>query len=319
MTITAHGRRRFVKDFLLPIPVCEDSCFNYYINLYENVLGSKTKYKMFTDLIEKLGGEESFFQYGSRIQQEAIEKMKGMESYKRFIGDTSNLFSGYKWTFNNVPKGQVYKSIGDKKRFFSIDIAKANYSALRYYSTKITKEEDTKDNLILGSHNFDEFISNFTEEEYFKQTKKFRQVLFGNINPKRQQTIQKYIINNILNFIIDNGIFELSQLKDYTSDEIIFEGEISEDNLKKLKQLTKDMDVDMHFEGFTLKRLNPYDMYVKEMDDGSVEFKCIENNLMTQAYKHYFGMDIVYEDLLFVANNGLLAKYLKPLEFESEE
>lgn len=316
MEISVHSKRRFVKDFMLPISVCDSPYFEYFLSLYQDVFATKTKYEMFVDLVNRLGGEEQFFQYSSKIQQEAIEKMKTMDSYKNFIEDTSDLFSGYKWTFNKIPKGQVYKSDSDGKRFFSIDIEKGNYSALRYYSMNIAKENDAYNNLILGSHSFDEFISNFTDEEYFKQAKKFRQVIFGNINPKRQQTIQKFIINNILNFVVYNKIFDINQLKDYTSDEIIFEGDISEENMQKLKQFTDYMNVNMHFEKFTIKRLPPQNIYVKKMDNGNVEFKCVENSIMPQVYKKYFNYELLENDLVFVSSNGQLAKYLKPLEFD---
>ena len=326
MEITEHTYKRFVKDFVLPIPICNNDSFYYYIDLFDKVYNTVAKYNMFVDLWLRLGGNEEFFQYGAKVQNDALDKIKNSPAYNDFINDTRDLFSGYKWLASSLPKGQVYKVGNDGRQFLSIDLVKANYQALKYYTRHILNLPKSKNDLVLGTSTFDEFISEFTDEQYYKEAKKFRQVVFGNMNPKRQQKIQKYIINEILTFLFDNAYFTEKELKDYTSDEIVFD--ITDmDNTKlgniieKLKELQETMNVNLHIDIYKLhvlqakEKVNP--MFIREFSTGEIDFKCVENNLMPQVYKHYFGItDIKEEDLMFYAQNGLLAHYDKPLTWE---
>lgn len=314
---STHINRRFLKDYNIPIPVAEPEYLQYYLDLYDNVYHTNDLYEVFSELVDRLGDEEAFFVYGKKVCESAIEKMKNAPAYIDFINDKTDLFKGHKWSCLDVPKGQVYKEENDGKYFISIDLVKANYQALRYYTRTIIGKPQSEDDLVLGTTTFDQFISHFTNEEYYKGAKKFRQVVFGNINPKRQQTIQRYIIEKILLAILDSNLYSKAQLKDYTSDEIVFISDSAEyirQSMSTIDNVAKTLGVDIHLDGFKLVRLNPYDFYVREMFDGAVSFKCIESSLMPQAIKHYFGINTLNDkDLTFYNSNGLLARYINPL------
>ena len=324
---SAHMNRRFIKDFQLPIPVAEPEYIEYYIDLFDEVYDTKRKYAMYRDLHARLGGDEPFFVYSKNIQEKAIEIIKKSPAYDAFIHDTRDLFSGYTWLVKQTPKGQVFKGVNDGKRFLSIDLAKANYQALRYYTRNILNRPPAEDDIILGTNSFHEFIQKFTDEPYFAEAKKFRQVIFGNMNPKRQQTIQKYIINELLAYLLDSGVVSEKKLKDYTADEIVFMIDDSVDQnvlLEKVKEKQAEMDVELHLEPYTLRwlgRAGDQDdakgsgFFVREFGNGKVDFKCVEGGLMPQVYKRYKGLSLCDKDLLFYANNGMLAKYLKPLQW----
>ena len=326
---SAHLNKRFVKDFQLPIPVCDPEYIEYYIDLLDDVYDTKRKYDMFLDLHHRLGGDEEFFVYGADIQKKALEIVKESPAYQKFIGDTRDLFSGYKWLVNNAPKGQVYKASSDGQRFLSIDLVKANYQALRYYTREILQQAPSENDLILGSSTFDEFIRKFTDEPYYAEAKKFRQVIFGNANPKRQQKIQRYIIDNILSFLLNEGLFAEDNLKDYTSDEIVF---VIDDKtpiqtvFAELRKKEKEWHIDLHLDTYTLRWLKKKSddanekankIFAREFDDGRVDFKNVEASLVPQVLKHYNGInDINGKDLMFYNSNGLLARYLSPVEWE---
>ncbi len=326
---TAHLNRRFVKDFLLPVPVSEPEYIEYYIDLLDDVYDSKRKYAVFLDLFARLGcDDEKFFVYGADIQNRALDVVKDSPAYKKFIGDTSDLFSGYKWLTTNVPKGQVYRGVNDGRRFLSIDLVKANYQALWYYTRVMNEQSPSDDDLILGTDTFDGFIRKFTDEDYYAEAKKFRQVIFGNANPKRQQKIQRYIIDNILSFLLNEGFFAEKDLKDYTSDEIVF---AIDDNtpvqpiFDALHEKEREWRIRLHLDTYTLRWLKKEGedvnskadkIFVREFDDGRVDFKNVEASLVPQAYKHYKGItDITEKDLMFYNSNGLLARYMKPLKW----
>ena len=317
--LTVKTIRRFAKDFLLPIPVYEPKYLNYYLNLYDGLYHTKDKYNLLIATLNKHGGNEPLYSYSVQIRTNAENIIKNRESYQRFISNTNDIFTGHKWKYSAMPRGQVYKEFNDGKQFFSIDLTKANYQALKWYSRYIVQEDDNEDNLIMGTHNFDEFISLFSEDEYFHKAKKFREILFGYINPKRQQIIQKYLVEKIVIFCIDNSLFNMEDIRDYTSDEIVFA--LDDQNKANeyrdiINHFAKKNDLDIHIDVYTLRRLNPYDYYVREMDNSEIDFKGIESSLMAQCYKHYFGINVlVDEDLIFLNSNHLLAKYIEPLQF----
>lgn len=327
-TPSAHMNRRFVKDFILPIPVCDPEYIEYYINLLDDVYDTKRKYAMFLDLHSRLGGDEEFFQYSSKVQKDALDFIKNSDSYQRFISDSKELFSGCRWIADSVPKGQVYKGVNDGKRFFSIDLVKANYQALRYYSKNIIGSSD----LILGTDNFNDFIRKFTDEPYFAEAKKFRQVIFGNMNPKRQQKIQKYIINQVLEYLLGNKFFSEDDLRDYTSDEIVFlinDDTPMDDIYSHLVAKEKELDINLHKDTYTLRWLRrrgekaeekATKIFAREFDDGRVDFKNVESSLIPQVYKHYKGIeDLDEKDLLFYHSNGMLAQYKYPIDWLPEK
>ena len=326
---SAHLNRRFVKDHHLPVPVCDPEYIGYYIDLYDEFYDSKRKYTMFLDLYARLGGDnENFFVYGADIQKKALALVKETPAYQNFITDTRDLFSGYKWLTTNVPKGQVYKGASDGKRFLSIDLVKANFQALRYYTREILKEAPSENDLILGANTFEEFIRKFTTEQYYIEAKQFRQVIFGNANPKRQQKIQRYIMDNLLSFLLNEGFFSVEALKDYTSDEIVF---LLDDNtplqtiLDELHKKEQEWHIDLHLDTYTLRWLRKEGedidakatkIFAREFDDGRVDFKNVESSLVPQVCKRYKGItDINEKDLMFYNSNGLLARYIEPIKW----
>ena len=60
---------------------------------------------------------------------------------------------------------------------------KANFSALHNYNSNIFNNKNT----------WEEYVSNFTNNEHIINSKYIRQVVLGNCNPKRCITYEKYL------------------------------------------------------------------------------------------------------------------------------
>ena len=319
MLTTVNSNRRFIKDFQLPIPIYEPEYFDYYIDLFDEYFDTKRKYQVYLDLLAKLGGSEQFFECSKAIQEQSISLIKNSLAYQDFIQDTQEMFSGYKWRASKVPTKQVYKERNDKCYFLSIDLVKANYQALKYYTRKIKHIPKSKSDIVLGTDTFQEFISKFTEESYFKEAKKFRQIIFGNINPKRQQKIQKYLINHILAFLLDGNYFQESDLKDYSSDEIVFEVDKSFDIHYVKNILFKNFpDIELHIDKYQLILLKQNDVqpiFIRKFPN-KIDFKSVESSIMPQCIKHIKNMPLNDYDLMFYHSNGMLAKYITPVKWE---
>jgi hypothetical protein len=297
--------KRFVKDFNLPIQVPDEQHIEYFVDLYNNVLDTKRKYDMFNDMINRLGNEEAFFMQSANIQDQIINSIKELQSYGEFVSNKMDTFSIKE---RNIPKDQVYKSFSDNCWFVSIDLIKANYNALKFYS---------KD-LVLNTENYQQFIKLFSEEAYYLESKKFRQIIFGNVNPKRQQRIQRFLIDQLLAIIDQHGA--INNVKDITSDEIVLL--IDEPSSFHGSQLHVDLNqeinklgIDVRFDVYQLKHLKPFNYYVREFIDGRVDFRCVPLHHYAQVYKHYFKQELNDTDLMFYTSDYELVKSVHPLKF----
>lgn len=319
--LTSHTIKRFINDFKLPIPVYFTKYIEYYVTLFDGVYQSVDKYNLLVETINKHGGNENLYQYAKNLREYAETFIKNNASYQDFMekGKYEKFFQSYQWQFTNanIVRNQVYKEASDGKLFLSVDLNKADYQSLKYYSRHIVEEEDNESNIIIGTHNFDEFIGKFTDDDYFKKAKRFRTILFGHINPKLQNIIQKFIMEKIVSFCLEKELFTIDSIRDFNHDEVVFEIENEEetaDKISAIKDFALKNDIDVSTDIFKLVRLNPYDFYVKEVTDGRILFKAIDVTFMPQCYKHYFGIKTLNEeDFLFISNTNMLSKYMERL------
>jgi ribosomal protein S17E len=72
----------------------------------------------------------------------------------------------------------------------------------------------------LNCETYKDLVSKFTDVVPFIESKKIRQVIFGYLNPKRQQTIQKFMMNELFETLEKSG-FEKKRFLAACSDEII--------------------------------------------------------------------------------------------------
>ncbi|BAI81753.1 conserved hypothetical protein (plasmid) [Deferribacter desulfuricans SSM1] len=318
-------KQRFVKDFSLPITIFNNDLFYYYCITLNDFLDIENKAKLLYNFIKNnedvLENKEKFFEISSKFNTDVIEYIKGKESFNKFLQFDMNKFK-----VHNYKNSNIYHSDNDSKYYFTVDLIKGNFQAFKYFDP----------NIVDNMNDYENFIKQFTKYDYFVQSKYIRQVIFGHLNTKRQQTIMKYIMMEIYKKIekyLDN-IFELECLN---NDELIFNIKVPVFNnkykkkiiflLKELKKLPFNLKVNI----FKLKHLKPENMYVKEYinrfllytwkDDiieeyldnyKKIEFKCVPNNVFMQVFKYYFNMELDDRDLYFYYDKRL-AKWLKPL------
>jgi len=204
--INHKAHKRFVKDFSLPIQILQNPYFEYFKNLYDNVYNSNEKYKLFQNTVNTLGSIEQFFSETKKVMDNIIDEISVLEIYKKFNTD---ILDNYNVKLN-IPKQDIYNKNNDGRYFLSIDLRKANYNALKFYDK----------GLVLDTNNYNEFISKYTDLEYIKQSKYIRQVIYGNLNPKKQQKIQLYIVSKILNNVVLK-YFNINDLRNVSHDEIV--------------------------------------------------------------------------------------------------
>lgn len=302
-------KRRFVKDNNLPITVYHEPYFTERLHIIDRLFNCVEKFDLFCDELKEFNDEQDYFAHYNAVKDAAIEHIKSKEEFKVFTDDNS--FIRIK---NEYPKNNLYTEENQYKSFISIDMKKANFSAVRRYNASIFDNAKT----------WEEFISKFTPMKHIANSKYIRQVILGACNPKKQIQFELYLMYNLLEFIKHTvpGIEVLS----LGVDEIILYHPNQTGICKNDQQTQEIVDrikdaLDHHVVGdmvrmeeFYLEPLASYGyLKVNMNDENDVTFKCVDAECFHQHVKHYYGMEITDNDLVFYHNN-VLAKFLTPIE-----
>lgn len=286
--------QRFIKEYSIPIPVSISPYFDYYLDLYEEQYKSRTKYEELVKTIKDLGDEQKFFTKGKEFTTSFIEKISNLPQYKEFNENDMK-----KFIYKNKIKGQeLYTKSNVGQYFISIDMSNANFNAMRYFDLE----------LVLNCKSYQELARNFTDIDYLIHSKQLRQFIFGNMNPKKQQTIQLYMINQEVEKLEKH--FDISKFISSTSDEIvkISSKEKIEEEVELIQKLVSGF---FKVEAFKLNSVESYKVhgYVKEFilgdKKGKVEFKGVPIYHFSQVFKKYFGLKPHEYDKKFVYEGHL--------------
>lgn len=308
-------RKRFVSDFNLPIQVLQDPFFDYYLDLYEEVHKTRTKWNELILMIinEYDGNYDLWLEYYAKVRDEIINTIEKMPEYIKFsqIDDMNQYKLSLK---DNYPDVNIYNENFNNHILISIDLKKANFQALKYHNSKI----------ILDTDNYKDFIGKFTNSYYIKDSKYTRQVIFGKLNPRRQVTIEKYLISKIIDSNTDfiKKLKNIGKIVSLKSDEIIFDVTNIEsifDAKKYESDIKNDLGIDVKIELFELSLMqfkthtdNNINIWKKSFYDGSEELKSVPITYYPQVYKTWKNMDIIDDDLVFYHENQL-AKFIHPI------
>lgn len=235
-------RDRFVKDFNLPIQVLVSPYFEYFIDLYQEDYGSRTKWrKLQKEISERFSGNPGkYLDHFYNTRNKIITDIESSQEYENFCEDTEFF---QRFSIPGEVKCDLYTGAQTGKRFMSIDLKKANFQALRYYNP----------NLIQNAKTYQEFIGLYDNSSLLAESKYTRQVIFGKLNAKRQITIEKWMMYSISEYLKDivPGNFKLFSRQ---TDELIYElpedyictGELEkkiEDEIKETLDLTVKAEV----------------------------------------------------------------------------
>jgi hypothetical protein len=298
--------QRFVNDYRLPIPIMGAEIFEYHINLYENRFGTKTKWDMLWKYIDNNynGNPEEFLKDFYAIREKIVSTIPNSEAFKAFNTMDMNRFS----VKSLQPRcSSLYNETNIGKRFISIDLTKGNFQALNYVDK----------NILLNSETYEDFISKFTNIYYIEESKYFRQVIFGQMNPKRHITVEKYMVDKVYDYLKENYSW-LGDLVVWNSDELIFEVDVPNIDLPTTESIEWDIERELgiyvHLDIFNLDGWNLYS--VKEnhkrcsffVKRGSVynvvdELMCVPQPYFAIVYKLYNNLPLVREDFHFNYEN----------------
>lgn len=313
-------RKRFVKDFNLPIQLVESPFFEYYIEKYD--FFPTDDLKCCRNIIQnKFNGDINNWLYNySNIRDTIITTIENSDSYKRFLNID---LKDYNYEKNNVSESNVYNESNVGKFFVSIDLKKANFQTLKFIDKSI----------VMGCDTYDEFIDYFNGDDYFKKSKYTRQVIFGKLNPKRTIFFEKFLINSILkneNNLSLKSLLNKSTLYSVSCDEIIL---LLGDNVNVLNNDILSLVDKIHSEVLTnhglLTSIELFKLgtircvnHNNNIVDGYIKYNCLNNEsrlkgvsniFFPQVYSYFKNIPIDEKDLYFSAENQI-AKFCNKLE-----
>lgn len=303
--------KRFIKDYSLPIQIPMEGMMDYYIDLYDPVFNTKEKWNMFTSELDKFPSEEEFLTEENRIINKIVDKIKNNPIYNEFITCDIDTMIPIHADVDGVPfvkTVNLYTPSNNGKYFISMDMKKANYQALKMFSSS----------LVFNTNTYEEMVSKFTDSKYFKNSKHIRQVVFGQLNMNRIARQERFLNEAVLKCVIDTG-YPKDKIITFTTDEIIIECTpqmfLGASGCTTLQNhIYETTGIEVRVEDFKLIYMGN-NTYVKEHPNGiSPTFKGGSSVYFPQAYKAYMHLPLNKRDMYFKYEDQL-AEFVKPLEW----
>lgn len=273
----------FIKLFDLNIPCLEH--FDYYLDQLSKTDRFKDiKYHL--QLFEEADSSiDDFYSYKMSKTNDIIEFIKSTNTYTDMMLD-KNLAS--------YPTNKTLQ-YEENKIYLSVDLKSANWHSLKSY--------DQQNEL---GNSYDEFLKKFDLPKVFTHSKYLRQFIFGNANPKKQQIIQRNIMQKDVIRKFDSD-FEIEGVK---NDEVVFILK----NFSESDKIIKNIDSEIFkIRIFKIERVEDFRIFNYYDSKGNFIRKemigCSGNQLYMKLKEYITGEKIDIRDLYF-KNEGKLAIWM---------
>ena len=305
MKISIKLKERFCKDNNIPISIFQEPYFSDRLKLYDKFYKTLEKWDIFIKELENYKTEQDYFEDYNRVKDEAINFIKSTEAYKNFNEEDMNQ---YAITNKIFPSKDIYHESNNGKTFISIDMKKANFSALHFYNA----------NMFDCAYTWEEFIKKFTKNEHIINSKYIRQVILGNCNPKRHITYEKYLMDMIFTNLLESCV-GIDRVVFFSNDEIVID--VSDMDSKTLhsfklniKSKLSHVTIPLKIEVFTLVKIKGTNGYCKFIYNNfflsKVKFKCLDSLYLPFVLRYFNEEEVQESDKVFY-HQGLLAKFIE--------
>ncbi|MBO5389316.1 MAG: hypothetical protein J6A59_14530 [Lachnospiraceae bacterium] len=301
--ISEKLKQRFCKDNNITVQIFSEPFFSERLE----AMGMHDKYLEFLNVLDVNfnNSEEEYFKYYNELKDTIIDYIKKSEAFESLNTCDMSKYA----TYTGLKQSDVYKVPNIGKNFISIDIKKANFSVLVHYA----KETGTQ---FFDSYSWEDFMKQFTDIRYFAESKYIRQVVFGNCNPKRQVTYEKYLVTKILDELISNNCVEESDVYSISSDELIINVDsMKAVNVGKILDYINDINwIPLRITYFKLGKVENTDAYIKKIYDYhnwdiQLELKCVKPSESIFIHRALNKEELTENDKVFISD-GRLAKFI---------
>ena len=310
--------RRFISDNNLQFQFVDYNHFNYCINLF----GKKHDWDALLKVIKERfdNNPNKFLDEYYQLRDKIITDFLDKKEYK-FFNEEMNLndFALDKDS-RNITSNNIYNRENLGKTFLSIDLKKANFQTMKHISSSMVNNRAT----------YEDFIGDYTDLDYIKNSKYTRQVVFGKLNPKRQITCEKFFTNEIRK-LIETEIYAMSgKIVSMSNDELVYEittpENINDNLIQKLVEKIKSItDFTVHADLF---KLNGYEFqfmeagvckftfFEKVFSDGSKKLISVPMPFYKMVYKLMNNIPLEDEDYLFEYDKNVICMFIEEFQIE---
>ena len=310
--------RRFISDNNLQFQFVDYNHFNYCINLF----GKKHDWDALLEVIKERfdNNPNKFLDEYYQLRDKIITDFLDKKEYK-FFNEEMNLndFALDKDS-RNITSNNIYNRENLGKTFLSIDLKKANFQTMKHISSSMVNNRAT----------YEDFIGDYTDLDYIKNSKYTRQVVFGKLNPKRQITCEKFFTNEIRK-LIETEIYAMSgKIVSMSNDELVYEittpEKINDRLIQKLVEKIKSItDFTVHADLF---KLNGYEFqcmetgvckftfFEKVFSDGSKKLISVPMPFYKMVYKLMNNIPLEDEDYLFEYDKNVICMFIEEFQIE---
>ena len=297
-------KKRFVKDSDIPISVFKEPYFTNRINLLDSLFNSKLKWEQFVQEVSMFKSEQQYLEHYNQVKDAVINHIKSKPEYEDF---NNYDFNNYKVNSYGIGDHGVFAPKNNNKQLLSFDLKKANFQAFKKFDT----------NLMDDCKHYENFIAKFTNLNHIINSKYIRQVIFGNCNPKRQVTIEKYLMSGVLEIII--GLVGKDCILSYMHDEIVIDitsinGGMVSKIIDKVKEYSNLNNIQVKYEGYLVYKIPNTEFYVQYFGDGTYKFKCVPALFYPIIIKQFNGLEVFDEDVTYY-HEGYLSKFIEVPQF----
>lgn len=288
----------FCKDCGIPIKIYKEPYFSQRLEIFDSLYDSCSKYRIFCD---SFSSEKDYFQKNQCLIESVRGHIKQSLGYQEFINEDMNELSDKHFDFS---RKDIYKENNVGKKFLSIDMKQANFSALSFYDKRIFDNVST----------WEDFISYFTSNEHFIRSKHLRQVILGDCNSKRVVTYEKHLMGIVLDCILASYLVKRNDIVSFTNDEIIIDvTEYTQKNYlrKALIDLISLVCIPLKVTLFKLESTRFGGFVRLDVDSNDIiDLKCVSRDVAHFVIKDLYGVSITEDDKVFI-HNEVLCKYLE--------
>lgn len=311
---------RFVKDNDLPISLIEEKTFDYFLNLYDATHSSmKMWVYLWREIDERFGGDANkYLENFYNVRENIVQHLSNSDSNKKLNAADMSQFK----ISCDIPSKNIFNCENIGKHFVSIDLKKANFQAVKFFDASVFMGHDT----------YEDFIGEFTDLQSIKSSKHVRQVIFGQLNPSRHITIEKYLTDKIRQLLLNDSILsEGDKIVSLHNDELIIElaSEPTEETENKwmsfsdtvasvLRLLVKVSVFKLNAYRLVSKQTNnPRDAFFELVSsNGCKKYKMIPSTFSAITYKLLNKEELKEPDLLFFYE-GVKCKFFETFRLEN--
>ncbi len=251
----------FCKNIGAPINVSS----GYPLASRLDAFGITDHYVKFIDALtnECKSFEEFLTTFNDTIRESMISDIKSSAVFKALQERDMNIPEDtIKYPSDRSDK--IFSREGIGKVHISIDMIAANFNALNMYAKELGLP--TLSNLIqegnpAAGYDYESYVNNFTSWDCF-QSKHFREVIFGNCNPKRIVTLEKYYMVELYRYLVRYGMLTEDAALSLSHDEIVLRYDSytsANDDLNKITEGCSKYDVPVKVRMFTVSKISDQD------------------------------------------------------------